>query len=173
MGREALAMPKGTSGYLVMIFLLLVVISSGADLIADFSEGVATFHLLQEFIVMVAAASVFFWLALRVRHSKVELEQLHLELEAIRKMRSPESEQMLVAKRQLAEAIAEQFEVWGLSKSEREVGLLLLKGFSLKEISALRGVTGKTVRQQASAIYKKASLPGRHAFSAWFIEDIL
>lgn len=166
-------MPKVTSDYLIMIFLLLVVISSGADLIADFSEGVATFHLLQEFVVMAAAAGVFFWVTLRVQRSRAELERLHAELEAVRKMRMPESDQVQVARRQLSDAIAEQFETWGLSKSEREVGLLLLKGFSLKEISVLREVTEKTIRQQASSIYKKADLPGRHALSAWFMEDIL
>lgn len=32
---------------------------------------------------------------------------------------------------------------------------------------------GKTVRQQASSIYKKANLNGCYAFSAWFIEDVL
>jgi len=32
---------------------------------------------------------------------------------------------------------------------------------------------GKTVRQQAPASYKKSDVSGRHAFSAWFIEDIL
>jgi DNA-binding CsgD family transcriptional regulator len=53
------------------------------------------------------------------------------------------------------------------------VGRLLLKGLSLKEIAAIRNTLEKTVRQQASSIYKKAELNGRHAFSAWFIEDIL
>lgn len=37
----------------------------------------------------------------------------------------------------------------------------------------LRNILEKTVRQQASAIYKKAGINGRHAFSAWFIEDAL
>ena len=166
-------MTKITPDYLIMGFLLLVVISSGVDLAADFSEGVAPFHLLQELTVMVIAAAVFSWLALRMRRGRIELEQLRRELEVMRTGWSHQSEQMRVAKRQLSEAISEQFESWSLSKSEEEVGLLLLKGFSLKEISALRGVTEKTVRQQASSIYKKADLPGRHAFSAWFIEDIL
>ena len=73
----------------------------------------------------------------------------------------------------MATVIANQFDAWSLTKSEREVGFLLLKGFSLKEISALRGTAEKTIRQQASSIYKKADLTGRHSFSAWFIEDIL
>jgi hypothetical protein len=29
-----------------------------------------------------------------------------------------------------------------------------------------------TVRQQASSIYSKSLLDGRHEFSAWFIEDL-
>lgn len=173
MAWQALTMTKITSDHLMMGFLLLVVISSGADLIADFSEGVATFHLLQELAVMVVAAGVFCWLTLRARRGRIELEHLRRELEVMRTARSPQPERMMVVKRQLSEAISQQFEDWGLSKSEEEVGLLLLKGCSLKEISALRGVAEKTVRQQASSIYKKADLPGRHAFSAWFIEDIL
>ena len=53
------------------------------------------------------------------------------------------------------------------------LGRLLLKGLSLKEIAAIRETLEKTVRQQVSSIYKKAELSGRHAFSAWFIEDAL
>ena len=51
--------------------------------------------------------------------------------------------------------------------------MLLLKGLSLKEIAAVRNTHEKTTRQQASAIYRKAGVTGRHAFSAWFIEDYL
>jgi DNA-binding CsgD family transcriptional regulator len=51
--------------------------------------------------------------------------------------------------------------------------LLLLKGLSFNEISAIRETKEKTVRQQASEIYKKAGVVGRHAFAAWFFEDFL
>ena len=60
-----------------------------------------------------------------------------------------------------------------LTGSEIEVGWLLLKGLSLKEIAFVRSTKEKTVRQQASSIYKKAGVSGRYAFSAWFKEDIL
>ena len=49
----------------------------------------------------------------------------------------------------------------------------MLKGLSFKEIAALRQTREKTVRAQASAIYRKAGVNGRHAFAAWFIEDFL
>jgi DNA-binding CsgD family transcriptional regulator len=65
-----------------------------------------------------------------------------------------------------------QFEDWGMTAAEREVGLLILKGLSHREIASLRATTEATVRQQAQAIYRKASLPGKTAFSAYFLEDL-
>jgi DNA-binding CsgD family transcriptional regulator len=65
-----------------------------------------------------------------------------------------------------------QFEEWGMTAAEREVGLLILKGLSHKEIASLRATTEATVRQQAQAIYRKANLPGKTAFCAYFLEDL-
>ena len=72
----------------------------------------------------------------------------------------------------LKDGLAQQFAAWGLTAAEREVGLLILKGLSHKEIASLRATTEATVRQQAQAIYRKASLPGKTAFSAYFLEDL-
>jgi DNA-binding CsgD family transcriptional regulator len=69
-------------------------------------------------------------------------------------------------------AMDQQFQAWGMTTAEREVGLLILKGLSHKEIAALRATTDATVRQQAQAIYRKAGLPGKTAFSAYFLEDL-
>ncbi len=69
--------------------------------------------------------------------------------------------------------IEKQFEEWQLTAAEREVGLLMLKGFSHREIAGLRGTTEATVRHQARAAYQKSGLPGRSAFCAYFLEDLL
>ncbi|MGH6932982.1 MAG: helix-turn-helix transcriptional regulator [Dongiaceae bacterium] len=66
-----------------------------------------------------------------------------------------------------------QFQHWGMTAAERDVGLLILKGLSHKEIASLRATSEATVRQQAQAIYRKADLPGKTAFSAYFLEDLL
>jgi len=66
-----------------------------------------------------------------------------------------------------------QFEDWGMSEAEKDVGMLILKGLSHKEISRLRGTTEATVRQQAQSIYQKSDLPGKTAFSAYFLEDLI
>jgi len=73
----------------------------------------------------------------------------------------------------LGEAIEKQFEGWQLTSAEREVGLLMLKGFSHRELAGLRGTTEATVRHQAQSIYLKSSLPGRSTFCAYFLEDLL
>ena len=70
-------------------------------------------------------------------------------------------------------AIERQFEAWGLTPAEREIGLLMLKGFSHKEIGAFRATTEATARQQAKSIYQKAGVESRTAFCAFFLEDLL
>jgi DNA-binding NarL/FixJ family response regulator len=65
-----------------------------------------------------------------------------------------------------------QFHRWGMTAAEQDVGLLILKGLSHKEIATLRGTSEATVRQQAQAIYKKSGMPGKTAFCAYFLEDL-
>jgi DNA-binding CsgD family transcriptional regulator len=65
-----------------------------------------------------------------------------------------------------------QFEEWGMTTAEQEIGMLILKGLSHKEVASLRGTTEATVRQQAQSIYQKSNLPGKTAFSAYFLEDL-
>ncbi|MCB0345150.1 MAG: helix-turn-helix transcriptional regulator [Bdellovibrionales bacterium] len=73
----------------------------------------------------------------------------------------------------LGQAIDVQFEEWRLTDAEKEVGLLLLKGLSHKEIAEIRSTSEKTVRQQAASLYGKAALEGRAQLSAFFLEDLL
>jgi DNA-binding NarL/FixJ family response regulator len=74
---------------------------------------------------------------------------------------------------EFSKIIQYQFEQWKLTKSEKEVALLLLKGLSLAEIAGVRDTREKTVRQQASNLYKKADIAGRHELVAYFFEDLL
>jgi DNA-binding CsgD family transcriptional regulator len=75
--------------------------------------------------------------------------------------------------RGLGEAIDRQFLTWKLTEAERDVGLLILKGLSLREIAAARVTSERTIRAQARSIYAKAGLSGRAALSAFFLEDLL
>ena len=73
----------------------------------------------------------------------------------------------------LSRAIASQFAAWGLTEAEADVAGLILKGLSHKEIATLRLGSEATVRQHATAVYRKSGLPGRAQLTAFFLEDLL
>jgi len=75
--------------------------------------------------------------------------------------------------RQYREVMQKQFDVWELTESEQQIVISLLKGLSFREVVTLRDTAEKTVRQQATGIYRKAGLKGRHELAAWFFEDLL
>jgi len=74
---------------------------------------------------------------------------------------------------QYRQAIVEQFDEWEATDAERDVGQLILRGLSHKEIARLRNTSEATVRQQAQSLYRKANMPNKGAFSAYFLEDVL
>ncbi|GLS86878.1 transcriptional regulator [Cypionkella aquatica] len=69
--------------------------------------------------------------------------------------------------------IQRQFDAWALSRAERDVAYLALKGLDVAEIAQARQAAPGTVRAQLSAIYAKAGISGRAQFAAHFVEDLL
>jgi DNA-binding CsgD family transcriptional regulator len=157
---------------LILIFFTLV-IASGVDLLSDFSENADLSHVIKEAVIVAISLTAIAWLLLDMRRQAYEIKDLRNELSTIRKPGKTPTKEVLEAKKTLSHVISQQFDDWNLSNSEKEVGWLLLKGLSLREIAMLRNTLEKTVRQQASSLYKKAGINGRHTFSAWFIEDVL
>lgn len=157
---------------LILIFFTFVIVS-GFDLLSDFSEGTEFNHVAQEAVIFALSLIALAWLLFDIRRQAIEIKSLRNELSAIHLKKQTPKKYVLDAKATLSNVISQQFDEWNLSNSEKEVGWLILKGLSLKEIATIRETLEKTVRQQASSIYKKANLHGRHAFSAWFIEDVL
>jgi len=157
---------------LISIFAI-VVAASGADLVADLAHGAGIDHMVKETIVVLISALAIARLLWGLRQQRLEIRSLQQELVAANNAGAQPKKYVLEARKKLGNVVSQQFSEWGLTDSEKEVGWLLLKGLSLKEIAIVRDTQEKTVRQQASALYKKAGVSGRHAFSAWFIEDIL
>lgn len=75
--------------------------------------------------------------------------------------------------RGLGEALDRQFDTWALTPTEKDTALLLLKGFSHKEIANLKQRSERTGRQHAIAVYRKSGLSGRAELAAFFFEDML
>ena len=157
----------------IMIMVLIFVVAINLyDLYVDIAHGATRWHLFEEVGVILASSSIIVWLAFGLLKQQRELAQLKQDMQTGPSYSSPPGPKLLEARQQLSEVIQE-FLQWNLTTGEREVALLLLKGLSFKEIAAVRDTLEKTVRQQASGIYKKSGVNGRHGFSAWFIEDFL
>jgi DNA-binding NarL/FixJ family response regulator len=159
---------------IIILMLALVVFGSVADIVHDYREGAETAHLVIEAILIVVSFSLIGVLSAGVWRQSKSNRQLKEELAAVSKTAAKQlPSEVQAARHNLALVAERQFAEWELTKTEQEVAMLLLKGLSFKEIAAVRDTLEKTVRQQASSIYRKSGLSGRHAFSAWFIEDFL
>jgi len=157
----------------LMAGLVAIALGAAWDLLLDIGGGAAAAHFVGEGLVLAVALGLIAHLLGELRRRRMALARVVAELEEARAHVRKLTPDAQAARARLGEAIALQFVAWELTQSEREVGWLLLKGLTLKEIAALRNTAEKTVRQQASAIYHKSGVSGRHAFAAWFIEDCL
>jgi len=130
------------------------------DIIADFADGnEGLLHIVVESMVFIAILYVLFR---EIRN----LSRLKIELSEERTRTARLSGELLAVMRS-------QFAQWGLSQSESDIALLLIKGLSMKEVARARQVKEKTVRQQATSVYAKSGYAGRHELAAHFIEDLM
>ena len=160
--------------FLAILILAIVVIGNLGDVFYDYREGASMSHLLVELFIAIVSFTLITALTFGIWRQSRSNNQLKAELASISGVGKQSLPPALAsARHELALVLKEQFKIWKLTQTEREVAMLLLKGLSFKEIAAVRSTMEKRVRQQASAIYKKSNVSGRHAFSAWFIEDLL
>ena len=130
------------------------------DIVTDLlDDNESLLHILIESFIFLAISTVL--LAELRRVSRLKLEVLK------------ERDKTARLSGELLAVMRSQFADWGLSPSESEVALLLIKGLSMKEISLARQVKEKTVRQQATSVYAKSGYAGRHELVAHFIEDLM
>lgn len=153
--------------------LTVIAIMNITDFIGDYREQSPVWHLLQEAFLVVASIGGIGYLLWEVAARRREMEQVKQQLQQANSRLSESNEKLKSVNQQYREVIDQQLTDWSLTPSEREVGLLLLKGLSFEEIAGVRETKEKTVRQQATAIYRKSGLNGRHEFAAWFFEDFL
>ncbi len=130
------------------------------DIVVDISKGIeSNTHLALEGLVFFTITAVLFYEILRIIQLGKELKK--------------EKGKVARLSGDLGKVIIKNFEEWGLTETEKEVALLLIKGLSMIEIGRIRGVKEKTIRQQATSIYSKSNCTNRHDLAAIFIEDLL
>ncbi len=151
-------------------FVLLLTLEIGTD--PDHVTVVDGFFDAVEMLLSIASAVGVALLAQRIQAQHEERTALVEDLKIARADGEAWRAKVRVSLNGIRAEMENQFRAWGMTAAEREVGLLILKGLNHKEIATLRGTAEATVRQQAQAIYRKAALPGKAAFSAFFLEDL-
>ncbi len=158
---------------LVLAVLAFVVVGGAFDLYMDAPESWLSAHVLVEVALMLVSATVglVLWRAWRQTAAQLVVARRSLDVsEADRQAWRRRAEQALHG---LGEAINEQFNVWELTPSEREVALLLLKGYGHKQVAALTNRGERTVRQHAVSVYSKSGQAGRAELAAFFLEGLM
>lgn len=145
----------------------------GFDMAEDYGTGATAFHLLAEILVVALALSGVAILWRQLRAAERQAYVLSADLQTARFQAERFRDEAREALRGLGDAIDRQFARWNLTPAEREIGLLLLKGLTHKEIAEARATTETTIRQQAWAVYRKSGLRSRAELSAFFLEDLL
>ena len=156
----------------ITIILFCVMLLNSIDVYVDIGLGVPTAHVIEESMIVLVSGLAAIFLVFDMRKRSKKLEKLATQLKSADTQIRTLNNKMEEERAHFSEIIKQQFEQWSLTKGEQQVAFLLLKGLSLKEISVVRNTKESTVRQQASSIYSKSCLDGRHEFSAWFIEDL-
>lgn len=157
----------------IVILLLLITLFKLFDIFADLQLGIPAWHIAQESILVMLTVVGSIYLGIDIIRGSRQVKALRTKLAKADKQINNMSSQMRAARQEYSQTIAAQFDAWGFTKSEQQVALLLLKGLSFKEIAEVRLTKEKTVRQQASTIYSKAHVDGRHTLCAWFMEDFI
>jgi len=158
---------------LLAIIVLLGVVGGTIDLILDRPTRFLTPHVIFEVSLVLIGLGVSAYLVrgwVRARVSLAVARRSVAERQAERDAWRAHAERALQG---LGAEVARQFDAWGLSPAERETGLMLLKGFSLKQIASLTGRSERTARQHAVAVYEKSGLAGRAELAGFFLGDLL
>ena len=69
--------------------------------------------------------------------------------------------------------ISQHADDWGLSKSEADVAIFVVKGFSNSEIAEMRGASVATVKSQLGSIFRKSGLTSRYQLIAFVTDEVV
>lgn len=152
---------------------LLVIMGFVAyDIAVDLKEGLPLEHVLHETVIFAFCLlltlfqiRIIFRQRGALARNERQISELSLSREDFRRRATRYSQEF-------SAAVAQQFAEWGLTESEQEVAILLIKGLSMKEIAVHRSSKETTVRQQAVSVYRKAKLEGRQELASFFLEDL-
>ena len=161
--------------FVILFFLILITFYNTYEIydeLHDLRKGESLIKTSTEIFIM-SSSIIFIFYILRIiyknhSHQKT-IEQALIQI----KEQLHTSNQRLEQGKDIFHSTVEwQLNEWQLTKSQKNIAILLLKGLNTREIAEIQDIQEKTVRNHLSAIYDKSGLSGRHVFCAWFFETV-
>lgn len=155
------------------VFVLIVFATSVVEVFNEFRAG-ETLGSMGDDLARLFISALVLVAFLYDRHTQQKtLRELSGQLEKARGQLARLDSRSVELAGQYRAVMQKQFDAWNLTASEQDVVIGMLKGLSFREIAGLRQTREKTVRQQASTVYRKAGVSSRNELTAWFFEDML
>lgn len=153
--------------------LVAMAIAGSWDLLTDSPRIWAGVHGIVELLFIFFALAAALLLLRGWLETEKSLLRVHADL--ARQQQERERWQTLAQSvlKGLGEVMERQFNLWSLTPAEKETAMLLLKGYSHKDVARLTSRSERTVRQHAVSVYRKSGLSGRAELAAFFFEDLL
>ncbi len=165
--RIRLLLAAGSLGAFLLIMGLEIATENDALSIKDIAVDALAL------LLTIASAAAAVLLCIRVEQQRADMGRIVSELDQARREGAEWRAAVDHHVEGLKGAIDQQFDDWAMTPAERDVALLILKGFSHKEIAGLRETSERTIRQQAQGVYRKSGLSGKNALTGYFLEDLL
>lgn len=158
--------------HILLALIILIFLVSLMDIITDMRSGIEFEHIAHELVLLGICVLMIYFQMRMIFKRDFELGLFSSEIDRIKKEKADYRVKVEELSGNFAKVVDEQFTQWKLSEGEKDVARLLIKGFSMKEIADFRNSHDSTVRQQATAVYKKSGVSGRQELSAFFLEDL-
>lgn len=151
---------ENTKSYFTVLALVVAGVFFVHDIVTDLIKGSEpSGHLTIEIIVFIGVIVALWSEISRVIRLRGEVK---IERERVARLSG-----------ELFHSIEKALDHWGLTESESEVAIMLIKGMSMAEIGEVRSVKEKTVRQHATSVYAKSGCANRNELASYFIEDLM
>lgn len=135
------------------------------DIFDRFRLLIASFEALVAVSSLFAISILYQELKTEAEESSIARELVHELKRSNRILKNPESE--------FWKEVKLQMETWKLTDAEKEVAVLILRGFSHQQIAGVRQKSLRTIENQTASIYEKSSMRGKLEFISFFLTPLL
>lgn len=157
---------------LLILFFLMGFGFLALDVVEDLKEGVGYLHVVEELFILVSMIGLFGYIWTKfLKEKKISRTTKKELIESSKQVDRYRNEAKYLAEG-IRNKVEAQMMSWNLTKTEREISFLLLKGLSSKEIASVQDISEATVRQHLNHIYKKTGMKNRSIFLSYFLEDL-